>query len=87
MTFRARITLAAAGAVAAAVLLSSAFAFFALRHDLVHSLDETLRSRVNAVARLARQGEMAEGAEGRDEMARVGGLAQIVAADGSATAL
>ena len=87
MTFRARITLAAAGAVAAAVLLASAFAFLALRHDLVHSVDETLRSRVNAVARLARQGEMAEGTEGRDEMARVGGLAQMVSQDGSATAL
>jgi two-component system sensor histidine kinase MprB len=87
MTFRGRITLAAAGAVAAAVLLASAVAFFALRHDLVHSVDETLRSRVNAVARLARQGEMAEGAEGRDEMARVGGLAQIVSQDGSAAAL
>ena len=87
MTFRARLTLAAAVAVAIAVLLSSAAAFFALRHDLVHSLDETLRSRVNAVARLARSGEMAEGAEGRDEMARVGGLAQIVSADGSTSSL
>jgi two-component system sensor histidine kinase MprB len=87
MTFRARLTVAAAVAVAIAVLLSSAAAFFALRHDLVHSVDETLRSRVNAVARLARTGEMAEGAEGRDEMARVGGLAQIVSADGSASSL
>ena len=87
MTFRARLTLAAAAAVAVAVLLSSAAAFLALRHDLVHSVDETLRSRVSAVARLARQGEMAEGAEGRDEMARVGGLAQIVSPDGSAVGL
>jgi two-component system sensor histidine kinase MprB len=87
MTFRARLTLAAATAVAIAVLLSSAAAFFALRHDLVHSVDETLRSRVNAVAHLARQGEMGEGVEGRDEMARVGGLAQMVSADGSVTSL
>jgi two-component system sensor histidine kinase MprB len=87
MTFRARLTLAAAAAVAVGILLSSAAAFLALRHDLVHSVDETLRSRVNAVAGLARDGDMAEGAEGRDEMARVGGLAQIVSSDGSATAL
>lgn len=87
MTFRARLTLAAAAAVAVAVLLASAVTFLALRHDLVHSVDETLRSRVDAVARLARQGEMAEGAEGRDEMARVGGLAQVVSPDGSATGL
>jgi len=87
MTFRARLTLAAAAAVAVAVLLSSAAAFLTLRHDLVHSVDETLRSRVNAVARLARQGELAEGAEGRDELARVGGEGQIATADGSAAGL
>jgi two-component system sensor histidine kinase MprB len=87
MTFRARLTLAAAAAVAVAVLASSAAAFLALRHDLVHSVDETLRSRVSTVARFARQGEMAEGAEGRDELARVGGLGQIVSADGSAAGL
>ncbi|HEV3352440.1 MAG TPA: HAMP domain-containing sensor histidine kinase [Acidimicrobiales bacterium] len=87
MTFRARLTVAAAAAVAVAVLLASAVAFLMLRHDLVHSVDETLRSRVNVVARLARQGEMAEGAEGRDEMARVGGLAQVVSSDGSVVGL
>jgi len=87
LTFRARLTVAAAAAVAVAVLLASAAAFLALRRELVHSVDETLRSRVNAVARLARQGELAEGAEGRDELARVGGQGQIVTADGSATGL
>jgi len=87
MTFRARLTLAAAVAVAVAVLLASAAAFLAVRRDLVHSVDETLRSRVNAVARLARQGELAEGAEGRDELARVGGQGQIVSSDGSAVGL
>ncbi len=87
MTFRARLTLAAAAAVAVAVLLSSGVAFLVLRHDLVHSVDETLRSRVDTVARLARGGDMAEGAEGRDEMARAGGLAQIVSSDGSASGL
>ncbi len=87
MTFRARLTLAAAAAVAVAVLLSSAAAFLAIRRDLLHSVDETLRSRVNVVARLARDGDMAEGAEGRDEMARVGGLAQLVSSDGSTSAL
>jgi two-component system, OmpR family, sensor histidine kinase MprB len=39
------------------------------------------------VAHLAREGDMAEGAEGRDEMAHVGGLAQMVSADGSVTSL
>ncbi|MBV9410498.1 MAG: HAMP domain-containing histidine kinase [Acidimicrobiia bacterium] len=87
MTFRARLTLAAAAAVAVGILLASGAAFLALRHDLLHSVDETLQSRVNAVAGLARDGDMAEGAEGRDEMARVGGLAQIVSSDGTATAL
>ena len=87
MTFRARLTGAAAAAVAVAVLLASAAAFLTLRRDLLHSLDETLRSRVNAVSRLARQGELAEGAEGRDELARVGGEGQIAAADGTASAL
>ena len=87
MTFRARLTLAAAAAVAVAVLLASAAAFLSLRRDLLRSVDETLRSRVNAVARLARQGELAEGAEGRDELARVGGQGQIAAADGSAAGL
>src|SRR5438270_11379484 len=87
MTFRARLTLAAATAVAIAVLLSSAAAFYSLRHDLVHAVDETLRSRVNAVAHLARQGEMAEGVEGRAETTRVGGLAQMASADGSVTSL
>jgi two-component system, OmpR family, sensor histidine kinase MprB len=87
MTFRTRLTLAATGAVAVAVLLASAAAFFALRHDLVRSVDETLRGRVNTVARLARQGELAEGAEGRDELARFGGLAQIVTPDGTAVGL
>src|SRR5581483_1708926 len=87
MTFRARLTFAAAAAVAVGILLASAAAFLALRHDLVRSVDETLQSRVNAVAGLARDGDMAEGAEGRDEMARVGGLAQIVSSDGTATAL
>jgi len=87
MTFRARLTVAAAVAVAVAVLLASAAAFLTLRGDLVHSVDETLRSRVNAVARLARQGELAEGAEGRDELARVGGQGQIASADGSAAGL
>ena len=85
MTFRARLTLAAAAAVAVAVLLATGVGFFALRRGLVHSVDETLRSRVNAVARLARQGELAEGAEGRDELARFGGLAQIASPDGSAS--
>jgi two-component system sensor histidine kinase MprB len=87
MIFRARLTLAAAAAVAVAVLLATAAAFFALRRDLVHSVDETLRGRVNAVARLARQGELAEGAEGRDELARFGGLAQVASPDGSAARL
>ena len=87
MTFRARLTVAAAAAVAVAVLLASAAAFVVLRRDLVHSVDETLRGRVNAVARLARQEDLAEGAEGRDELARVGGQGQIVGADGSASGL
>ncbi|MBV8161529.1 MAG: hypothetical protein JO265_11455, partial [Acidimicrobiia bacterium] len=87
MTFRARLTLSATAAVAIAVLLASASTFFALRGELVHSVDETLRGRVNTVARLARQGELAEGAEDRSELARFGGLAQVVTTDGTAVGL
>jgi two-component system sensor histidine kinase MprB len=87
MTFRARVALASAVAVAVAVVLASATAFVALRHTLVRSIDETLRTRVNAVARLARRGELAEGSEGRSELARFGGTGQIVSADGSVSGL
>jgi hypothetical protein len=43
VSFRARITLLAAAAVAVAVVIASGVAFFEVRHQLYHQVDSTLK--------------------------------------------
>jgi two-component system sensor histidine kinase MprB len=50
MTFRARLVIAAAAAVAIAVLLASSVAWIVARNSLVSSVDDTLAQTANAIA-------------------------------------
>jgi len=49
MSFRARITLAAALAVAIAVILASALAYVLVQHELVSQVDNNLRDRASRI--------------------------------------
>jgi len=66
LSFRARIALAASGAVALAVVLASILVFFLVRDELRGQLDETLRTR--AVVALREGVQVFPGRHGRPEL-------------------
>ena len=80
MTFRARLTLAAAAAVALAVVLASAVAYVIVREELRSQVDSALIDRAEQIQRIRPHG-------GFDVPAPVlggpGGYVQAVAADGT----
>ena len=80
MTLRARLTLSAALAVAAAVIIASIGVYFVVRSELRSEVDESLRERVAAV-----EGPPFGGKFPRVQdplLGEAGGYFQIVAADG-----
>jgi len=82
VSLRARLTLAAALAGAIAVLVGSTVAFLVLRHDLVGSVDKTLRGPVGDLSRLARSGELGRTDESSEELGRIAAIAQVIDARG-----
>ncbi len=87
LSFRARIAIAAAGAVALAVVLASILVFFLVRGELRAQIDETLEQRMEQIARTplqpipSRSGELFLGI--RPGFTEPNTLVQLVRSDGS----
>ena len=64
MSFRARIAIAAAGAVALAVVLASILVFFVVQGELLGQIDETLQSRGDRIEALPGLSEVPSGSGG-----------------------
>jgi two-component system sensor histidine kinase MprB len=82
VTFRARISLATAVAVAFTVAGLAGATFLVLRSSLTHSVDNTLRARVIGLFKVAQQGSLDATDDAREEVNRAGGLAQIIDVNG-----
>jgi two-component system, OmpR family, sensor histidine kinase MprB len=65
MTFRARLALVAAAAVAIAVVIASAVVYLVVRGELRGQVDDSLRSRAVSIARSPAPPHIEEGPEGR----------------------
>lgn len=78
MTFRIRISLAAAIAVAFTVAAVAGVTFLVLRRSLTASVDDTLRARAIGLFRLAQGGSLDATDEARRGVNEAGGLAQII---------
>jgi two-component system sensor histidine kinase MprB len=81
MSFRARLTLVAAAAVALAVVVASAVIYVVVRGDLRGPVDDTLRNRAGVISRLPPE------ALGRElfglDLSQVGIFPQVVRSNGS----
>lgn len=80
MSFRNRLTFAAALAVAVAIALSSGTIYLAARRELRNQVDQALRARV---AQITQVGELRTPRPERPALGEAGGYTQVVAADGS----
>jgi two-component system sensor histidine kinase MprB len=78
VTFRIRISLAAAVAVAFTVAAVAGVTFLILRRSLTASVDNTLRTRAIGLFRIAQGGSLDATDEARRGVNMAGGLAQIV---------
>lgn len=78
MSFRARITMVAAAAVAVSVATAALVAFFVLRRALSSSADATLQARTAPLVSFASDGDLDVQNDVRKAVNRAGGLAQIV---------
>ena len=58
MSFRARLALVSAAAVALAVVLASALVYLVVREELRRQVDEALRERAEAIARIPLSAEL-----------------------------
>ena len=85
MTFRARITLAAAVAVAVTVVAAAAVTFLLLRRSLADSVDDTLRSRAAGLSQLL-AGRDPDSSADLGDVTAAGGLAQILSRAGTVVA-
>lgn len=86
MTFRTRIALAAALAVAMTVATAAGITFLVLRRNLSASVDQTLRARATGLTHVAQVGDTDASDETREEVNLAGGLAQIVDVTGTVLA-
>ena len=78
MSFRARITMVAAVAVAVSIATAALVAFFVLRRALSSSADATLQARAVPLVAFASDGDLDVQTDVRKAVNRAGGLAQIV---------
>jgi two-component system, OmpR family, sensor histidine kinase MprB len=89
MSFRARLTLAAAAAVAFAVVLASALVYFVVREELRAQVDDGLRERAEAISRIPLGAELSpETGEfflriPRPALGAAPGYVQVVTEDGA----
>jgi len=81
MSFRARLTLVAAAAVALAVVIASAVIYVVVRSDLRNPVDDTLRNRAASISRLP-PGVLGHELFGPD-LGQVGIFPQIVRSNGT----
>ena len=86
MTFRSRIALASALAVALTVAASSGVAFLILSRSLYNSVDQTLEARSTGLTNVAQSGDTDASDETREDVNLAGGLAQIVDVTGTVLA-
>ncbi|HWD08245.1 MAG TPA: HAMP domain-containing sensor histidine kinase [Actinomycetota bacterium] len=86
MTFRARITLAAALAVAVTVVAVAFVAFLVLRRSLAHGVDSTLRARSSGLTLGVASGDPDAPHDILGDMTKAAGLAQVVSVTGSVMA-
>jgi two-component system sensor histidine kinase MprB len=85
VTFRARITLAAAVAVAVTVLAAAAISFLLIRHSLADSIDDTLRARSSGLTQGVISGDPDAINDIRNDI-RAAGLSEIVSPTGTVVA-
>jgi len=86
VTFRARITLAAALAVAVTVVALALVAFLVLRRSLSHDVDNTLRARASGLTQGVASGDPDAPHDILSDMTRAAGLAQVVSSTGTVLA-
>ncbi len=91
MSLRARLTLAAAGAVAIAVLLASIGVYFVVRSQLRGEVDTSLRERATVIQSVVRSGDLRATvppnlpAVPPADLGRASGYLQVVSRDGAVT--
>jgi two-component system sensor histidine kinase MprB len=86
VTFRARITIAAALAVAVTVVALAAVAFVVLRRSLANSVDDTLRAHASGVTLGLATGDPDALNDILTEMTKSAGFAQVISATGTVIA-
>jgi two-component system, OmpR family, sensor histidine kinase MprB len=87
MSFRARLTLVAAGAVALAVVLASVVVYVVVRNDLRGTVDDALADRASEISRHPLRGFRSESGRAflapQPELGGASGYVQIVQSDGA----
>ena len=86
MTFRARVTLAAAVAVAVSIAVAAAITFVLLRRSLADAVDDTLRDRTAGLTQVATANDPDASEDLSEEVDRPGGLAQVIGITGTVIA-
>ncbi|HEU5001899.1 MAG TPA: HAMP domain-containing sensor histidine kinase [Actinomycetota bacterium] len=86
MTFRARVTLAAALAVAVSIAAAAAITFVLLRRSLGDAVDDTLRDRTAGLTQVVTTNDPDASVDLSEEVDRPGGLAQIIGVTGTVIA-